>query len=92
MIAASIAESVLHYFEKVYPDDNRPREAIKAARLYALDEISREELGIARDAARDAAGDAARDAAGDAWDAAWDAGGNKVIEIIKTYIINSEEE
>ena len=32
LIAADIAESVLHVFEREYPDDLRPRQAIEAAR------------------------------------------------------------
>ena len=35
LMAADFAESVLHIFEKEYPDDNRPRLAIKASRDYA---------------------------------------------------------
>ena len=62
LFAADCAEHVLHLFEEEYPNDNRPRKAIEAARLYANDTI-----GVA---ARDAAG-AAAGAAG--WDAARDA-------------------
>jgi len=82
--SADCAERVLGLFEKVIPDDNRPRQAIEAARAYARGTISIEEMYAAwsaawdahRDAAwdaeRDAAGDAERDAAGDAaWSAAW---------------------
>jgi hypothetical protein len=70
MIVAAFAEQSLKYFERYYPDDARPRDAIKASRLFSLCEIS----AAARDAARDAAWAAARDAASDAArDAAWDA-------------------
>ena len=68
LIAADFAESVLHVFEEKFPEDDRPRKAIEAARVWAM--------GKDRDAARDAA-DAARDAAfaavRDAADAARDA-------------------
>ena len=60
MLAAAFAELVLPIFEREHPGDNRPRNAIKATRLYALGEID--------DAARDAARAAARAAA---WTAAW---------------------
>jgi hypothetical protein len=67
LFAADCAESVLHLFEAQYPDDQRPRLAIEAARKYANGEIDY----AARDAARAAAWDAARDAArAAAWAAA----------------------
>lgn len=72
--AADCAEHVLHLFEAVYPDDDRPRRAIAAARAYARGEITSAARAAARAAAGDAAQDAARDAAGAAaWDAARDA-------------------
>jgi len=40
MIAAAIAESVLHFFESKYPDDTRPRDMIKHTRLCAMGEES----------------------------------------------------
>ena len=58
LIAAEFAEHTVEIFEKVRPDDSRPRLAIVAARAYANGTITAKE--------RDAAGDAA-------WDAAWDA-------------------
>jgi hypothetical protein len=67
------AELVIELFEKQYPNDRRPRNAIDAAIAYL-----KKPSGAARDAAW-AAGDAARAAAGAAWaagDAAratWDA-------------------
>ena len=82
LIAADFAERVLPLFEDHYPDDDRPRKAIEAARAFARGEITREQLAAAGDAAGAAAraaawaaaGDAAGAAAGDAaWDAAWDA-------------------
>jgi hypothetical protein len=77
LFAADCAELVLPIYEKQYPNDDRPRKAIQAARDYANELISAEELDAARDAAWDAAlaaaWDAARDAAVAAWAAAWDA-------------------
>jgi len=87
LFAADCAERVLPIFEGEYPDDDRPRKAIEAARAFANGNITESELAAAGDAAEDAAwaagdaaedaaGDAARDAAGDAaWDAARDAAG-----------------
>jgi len=85
LFACDCAESVLHIYERSYPDDRRPRNAIEVARRYANREATDDELFAAWDAAGDAAwaaGDAAWDAAGDAaWaggdaagDAAWAAG------------------
>ena len=70
LIAADFAERVLPIFEAHYPDDDRPRKAIEAARAYARGEITKEQLAAARAAAWDAAGDAASEAA---WDSerAW---------------------
>jgi hypothetical protein len=80
-MAADFAESVLHIFEADYPNDNRPRLAIQAARDFADGKISAAAGDAAWDAARDAAwaaaGDAAWDAARDAaWAAAWAAAGD----------------
>ncbi len=57
--AADCAEHVLPFFEKKYPRDKRPRDAVKAARAWARGEIT---VGHAR-AAAIAAHAAARDAA-----------------------------
>jgi hypothetical protein len=46
--AAECAESVLHIFESICPEDHRPREAINAARCWARGEIS---VAVARKAA-----------------------------------------
>jgi len=83
LFACDCAEHVLHFFEKKFPVDKRPRECIATARRFALDKATVEEMDAARDAARDAwdaawnaVRAAARDAARDAWDAAraaWDA-------------------
>jgi len=71
LFASDCAESVLHIYEKDYPNDNRPREAIKAARGYANGLIGA--AGAAdREAAWAAAGEATRAAAGEAaWEASW---------------------
>ena len=76
LIAADLAEHVLHVFEGKHPADQRPRMAIDVARAYVRGEATEEEMAAARDAAwaaEDAARDAARDAAWDAEDAARDA-------------------
>ena len=61
LFGCDCAERVLHIFESEHPNDHRPRQAIEAAQRYARNEIGREELTLAWDAALDA-GDA-----GDAW-------------------------
>ena len=80
LFAADCAEHVLWIYERDYPNDNRPRKAIEAARAFARGEIDAAAWDAARAAARAAAWDAAwavaRDAARDAaWavarDAAW---------------------
>jgi excinuclease UvrABC ATPase subunit len=77
-IAIGVAEIVLPLFEKRYPDDKRPREAIEAAKQYAAGRISVENLKrkhMAADDAADAAyadisaASAAADAAASAADA-----------------------
>lgn len=45
LFAADCAEHVLPIFEKRYPADTRPREAIAVARRFANGEATREELG-----------------------------------------------
>ena len=72
LFAADCAESVLHIYEKQYPNDDRPRKAIQAARDYVNGVIGKDELAAAWDAARDA-GSAER-AAGSAERAARAAG------------------
>ena len=75
LMAADFAESVLHLYERDYPNDDRPRKAIAAARAYARGQIT------------DAAGAAARDAAGAAArDAAWDAARAAQAAIIRKYL------
>ena len=84
--AAECAERVLPIYEKRFPKDTRPRDAILASRQFAFgligaaawDAARAAARAAARDAAWAAAGAAARDAARDAagaaaGDAAWDA-------------------
>jgi len=67
--SADFAEHVLHIFEDIYPDDNRPRLAIQAVRDYIVG--IKGLRSYIRDAA-DAATDAARSSADDsAWAAAY---------------------
>ena len=68
LIAADFAAHVLPLFEADYPDDDRPRKAIEAARAFARGEVTRTQLEAAR-AAAEAAAWAAVGAA--AWAAAW---------------------
>ncbi len=44
LFAVDAAEHVLHFFEKTYPNDNRPRLAIQAARKFSNSQISTKEL------------------------------------------------
>lgn len=46
--AADVADRVLHFFEEVYPGDDRPRKAVEAARAWARGDIA---VGDARAAA-----------------------------------------
>jgi hypothetical protein len=68
LLAADFAEHVLHFYEEKYPEDDRPRKAVEAARQYAQGEIEAAASDAAAWAARAAALDAASAAA---WDAAW---------------------
>ena len=79
LLACDYAERVLPIFEKRYPDDKRPRQAIETSRRFAIGEATQDELDATRAAAWDAA-DAAWAAADAAWAAAraaraaaWDA-------------------
>lgn len=60
--AAGCAEHVLLYFEEKYPEDDRPREAVEAARAWARGERTLSEVRAAAFASHAAARDAARDA------------------------------
>jgi hypothetical protein len=62
LFAADCAERVLYLYEKKYPDDNRPRLAIEAAREYANGKISDAERDAAWAYARDAENATERDA------------------------------
>ncbi len=62
-LSCRYAEHVLHYYEDKYPDDNRPRQAIIAARRCITDK-STAAWAAAGAAARAAARAAAEDAAG----------------------------
>ena len=81
LFAADCAEAVLHIFEKQYPNDSRPRQAIVAARDFANGKI--DDAAWAADWAADwaAAWDAARaaDWAAD-WAAARDFQGKMLVE------------
>ena len=57
--AADCAERVLPYFEETFPNDDRPRKAIEAARAWARGEIRVSEARTAAIAAHAAARDAA---------------------------------
>ncbi len=71
LLIADFAERVLPLYEREYPNDSRPRDAINASRSFAHGEISAAARAAASAAARDAARDAARAAARDAaWSAA----------------------
>ena len=77
LFACYCAKYTLDIFEREYPDDKRPREAIEVAERFARGLATQEELAAAEAAAWDAAVAAARDARDAAWnasgDAAWDA-------------------
>ncbi len=68
--ACDCADRVLVKFERVYPDDKRPRLAIEASRKYLKGEIAKEEIESAWSAAWSAES-AARSAAESAWSARW---------------------
>ena len=91
LMAADFAARVLPIWKKMYPKDDRPAMAIKAAKDFARGKITREELDAAWAAARAAARAAAWDAAWDAawaaaWDAAWAAAREKQKEIFISYL------
>lgn len=48
LLACDYAEHVLCRFERRYPDDRRPRQAIETARRYANGNASKSDLGVAR--------------------------------------------
>ena len=61
LFAADCAEMVLPIYENQYPNDDRPRKAIQAARDYANGLITAAACAAARAAASDAARAATRD-------------------------------
>ena len=76
-VACQWAEHVLHFFEEVYPDDRRPRQAIETKRRWIRGEATDDVLAAARTAAWSAARAAARAASRYAvWAAAWSAAGD----------------
>ena len=74
LFACDCAEQALPLYERDYPDDKRPRQAIAVARRFANGEATREELAAAWDAAKAAAWAAAWAAGDAAKAAAWAAG------------------
>jgi hypothetical protein len=71
LFAADCAEDCLPFWERYYPDDDRPRKAIAAARAYARGEITLSALSAAESAAWSAVDNAAWSAAKSAaWNAA----------------------
>ena len=70
LFVCDCVERVLPLFEKKYPDDNRPRQAIETARKFANGQANKVELAVADAAAWAAARDAAL-AARDVGDVAW---------------------
>lgn len=68
LFACDCAEWVLPLFERIYPDDKRPRNAVEVARRFAVGAATDEELAAARVAVT-----AAWDAEGAAWvaEGAW---------------------
>jgi hypothetical protein len=63
LFACDCAEHVLKYFEEEYPDDDRVRNCINVARMYANGEVTIRELKLAESAALSAALSAVRSAA-----------------------------
>ena len=71
LMAADFAEDALQFWNAKYPDDDRPRAAIHAAREFAYDRITREQMLAARSAAESAVESAAESVAESAaWSAA----------------------
>jgi len=75
LLAADWAEHVLPLFEKAYPGDKRPRQAIRAARDFVAGKITAKQLEQAQAAAQEAAWEAAGAAVWAAWAAARAAAG-----------------
>jgi hypothetical protein len=77
LFAARVAFGVLPIFEKSRPGDDRPRNAIRAARRFAIDEIDATARAAARDAAKNF--DDTKDAASSARGAARAAAGDSIL-------------
>ena len=94
LFAADCAELVLPIYEKEYPNDDRPRRAIQAARDYANRLISSEKLYAAEAAARAAsmAAGAAAWAAKASRDAAWAAKASRAEAVRVAASIDAEED
>ena len=92
LMACDFAESVLSIYEKEYPNDDRPRNAIQAARDYANGLISEDDLDAAAAASDASAAAWAASDASDAWAAraaamaAWEEEQKKQTEILLKYI------
>ena len=91
-LAIFAAELVLDNFEKKYPDDKRPREAIEAAKAVLKNDnektrsAARSAAEAARSAARSAA-EAARSAAWSAAEAAWSAAYDKIFTQCHDFVV-----
>ena len=101
LMAADFAEHVLPIYERAYPGDERPRNAIAATRAFARGKITAEELAAKAARAARAADGAARAAydadmaaarAAKAARAAWDAERAWQAEVFKRYLGKEEME
>ena len=66
LFAADCAEHVLHFFERRYPGDPRPREAIRVRRLFVKEIVNSDQWEAASEAANEAASECASAEACDA--------------------------
>ena len=91
LFACDCAERVLPIFEKAYPKDKRPRQAIEVSRRFALGQATKEELEAAWEAAR-----ATLAAAGTAWEAArvaaWEAARAAALEAARVAAREAERQ
>jgi hypothetical protein len=67
------AESVLHNFEKQFPEDKRIRDCLNTTKLFIMGEVSLDQLLAAAESAAESAWSAAESAAWSARSAAWSA-------------------
>jgi len=89
LFSLDCAEHVLDIFEKQYPNDDRPRKAIKAARKFANGKINTQQLAASMDEAWAAARAAAMDLAASmdvAWAAVWAAEHKWQTGLLKKYL------